>query len=66
MGADACGTLWNGLPEAAPEYRERLEAPFSLEELTIVLHSLLLDKSPGVDGLSSKFYTKVWDLIRLD
>ena len=58
VDADACGTLWNSLPEATPENRERLKSPFSLEKLTIALHCLSLDKSPGVDGLFCEFYTK--------
>jgi len=66
VDVDACSILWNSLPEATTEDRERLEAPFSLEELTIALHSLSLNKSPGVDGLSCEFYNKVWDLIGLD
>lgn len=42
-----------------------IDRPLSVEELTPVVGSLKNNKSPGWDGLTSEFYKKFWDQIKV-
>ena len=48
------------------ERNERLIAPFSLEELTIAIHQMHPDKSPGPDGFNAAFFQIFWPQIRTE
>jgi hypothetical protein len=43
-----------------------LDAPFSEGEITKALFSMKPNKSPGVDGFTSGFFQKHWDLLKHD
>ncbi len=44
--------------------RMRLDAPLTLEELEKAVMALLINKSPGPDGISAEFYKAFWYLIK--
>lgn len=43
-----------------------LEAPFSKEEVSAVVHEIAADKAPGLDGFIGCFLKKVWPIIKQD
>jgi hypothetical protein len=43
-----------------------LEVPFSEEEVWGVIRSQELDKAPGPDGFTGRFYTACWPIIKAD
>ncbi|KAJ1283661.1 hypothetical protein BS78_03G145500 [Paspalum vaginatum] len=43
-----------------------LDSPFSLEETWAVVKELPLDKAPGPDGFTGRFYKVCWDIIKDD
>ena len=43
-----------------------LEAPFSLEEIDLIVSNLPSDKSPGPDGFNTDFIKKCWHIIKED
>ena len=43
-----------------------LEAPFTHEEVEKVLKGMPLDKAPGPDGFTGRFYASGWHIIRDD
>eukprot|EP00061_Rhincodon_typus_P017593 g46352.t1 len=45
---------------------ERLDQPFSLDELTKAFESFEKNKIPGSNGLPAKFYLVLWDIIGQD
>jgi hypothetical protein len=48
------------------EMNSILDAPFSEGEITKALFSMKPNKSPGVDGFTSGFFQKHWDLLKHD
>lgn len=59
-----------GLDLAELGYRRgtcpHLDMPFSAEEVLKVIKSMPLDKAPGPDGFTGRFYYVCWDIIRED
>lgn len=47
------------------ENRSLLE-PFVIEEVRVATFATPLDASPGLDGFSAAFFTKSWELVKLD
>jgi hypothetical protein len=43
-----------------------LESPFSVEGVWSVVKDLPLDKAPGPDGFTGRFYKSCWDIIKED
>lgn len=43
-----------------------LEAPFTEEEVEKIVKSMPLDKAPGPDGFTGRFYAACWNIIRQD
>lgn len=43
-----------------------LDAPISVEEVWTVIKSMAMDKSPGLDGFSGRFYKTCWATIKND
>jgi hypothetical protein len=43
-----------------------LEEPFSLEEAWATIKDMPLDKAPGPDGFTGRFYRSCWDIIKED
>ena len=43
-----------------------LEAPFTHEEVENVVKGMPLDKAPGPDGFTGRFYASGWHIIRDD
>ena len=45
---------------------EHLESPFKDEEVEKVIKSMPMDKAPGPDGFTDRFYATCWDIIKVD
>nr|XP_020147503.1 uncharacterized protein LOC109732728 [Aegilops tauschii subsp. strangulata] len=45
---------------------EHLEAPFSEEEILTAIKSMPMDKAPGPDGFTTRFYACCWGIIKAD
>lgn len=43
-----------------------LEMPFSIEEVERTNKSMPLDKAPGLDGFTGKFFVSCWSIIKWD
>lgn len=43
-----------------------LEVPFSEEEVEKTIKSMPLDKAPGPNGFTGRFYTTCWQIIKHD
>jgi hypothetical protein len=43
-----------------------LESPFSVEEVWNVVKAQELDKAPGPDGFTGRFYVSCWEIIKGD
>jgi hypothetical protein len=43
-----------------------LDEPFSNEEVWVTIRELLMDKPPGPDGFTGRFYKTCWNIIRND
>ena len=43
-----------------------LEAPFLPEEVEKIIKSMPLDKAPGPDGFTGRFYATCWQIIKVD
>nr|XP_040251384.1 uncharacterized protein LOC120968563 [Aegilops tauschii subsp. strangulata] len=43
-----------------------LERPFTEEEVERVIKSMPLDKAPGPDGFTGRFYASCWQIIKVD
>lgn len=43
-----------------------LEAPFSAEEVEKIVKGMPLDKAPGPDGFTGRFYASCWSIIQDD
>lgn len=52
------------VPTLSDVDRERLDRPYSSDELTQALHTLNKGKCPGTDGLTVEFYEAFWGIIR--
>lgn len=50
-------------PTLSPEDKDRLDAPFTNDEMKGALHQLNLNKCPGTDGFNPEFYKAFWDLL---
>ncbi|OMO74062.1 hypothetical protein COLO4_26732 [Corchorus olitorius] len=51
------------LPTLSPEHLEKLNAPFSEEEVKITIFSKGPLKAPGYDGKPALFFQKFWDIV---
>jgi hypothetical protein len=45
---------------------DELDAPFTQEEIAMVIKEMLAEKSPGPDGFIGLFYKKCWTIIKDD
>jgi hypothetical protein len=45
---------------------EKLDAPFSDQEIENALFMMHPNKSPGPDGFTTGFYIKHWDILKVD
>ena len=45
---------------------ERLELPFSKEEVLVALSDLGKDKAPGPDGYTMAFWFFCWDVVKVE
>nr|BDI54638.1 retrotransposon protein, putative, unclassified [Triticum aestivum] len=43
-----------------------LEEPFTVEEVERVIKAMLMDKAPGPDGFTGRFYATCWDIIKVE
>ena len=48
------------------EDNSKMIAPIMTEEISKALHGMNLDKAPGPDGFTARFYTACWDIIQKD
>ena len=48
------------------EDNSKMTAPITTEEISKALHGMNLDKAPGPDGFTARFYTACWDIIQKD
>ncbi|KAK2904012.1 hypothetical protein Q8A73_010669 [Channa argus] len=57
--------LLDGLPQLAQEERAALDSPLTLEELTDVVNQMATGRAPGIDGLSSDFFKRLYTAQKL-
>ena len=50
----------NNIPKLNEEEKEECDLEISLQECTNALRKLANNKSPGIDGLTTDFYKKIW------
>lgn len=43
-----------------------LEVPFTIEEVEKTVKGMPLDKAPGPDGFTGRFYASCWNIIKVD
>lgn len=56
--------LYEDLPKLSETDRQMLDEKLTSNDFTAALKSLSKNKSPGIDGLTTEFYTCFWDLIK--
>ncbi|CAM2118962.1 unnamed protein product [Caretta caretta] len=61
-----CRVLWEELPTVSVGDRDRLELPLTLAKFSEALRRMPTNKSPGMDGLTVKFYRAFWDFLGPD
>ena len=60
-----CGEWLNQLPTISVEQKNKLDKPFTMNEVSnVVLKSMHQGKSPGNDGLTLGIYTLAWKFIK--
>ena len=52
------------IPKISKELYEQLEAPFTLDEISIAMKQLNNDRAPGTDGLTANFYKVFWGKLK--
>lgn len=65
-GAKLGSNFWNPEDLITPEENERLQAPFSAEEIKQAIDSCYAEGAPGPDGLPFLFYQNFWDVVKVD
>lgn len=63
---EACESLFQNIPTLDPCDADDCDGPFSLDELDVAVKQLGLNKSPGLDGLTSEFYQFFWPVLKND
>ncbi|CAM2106800.1 unnamed protein product [Caretta caretta] len=63
---NACTVLWEELPTVSVDNRDRLELPLPLAEFSEAHSHMPTNKSPGMEGLTMKFYRVFWDVLGPD
>ena len=63
---EACECLLRDIPTLDPSDAKDCDRFFSLDELDVAVKQLGRDKSPGLDGLTSEFYTFFWPVLKDD
>ena len=59
--------VWQEIqPQITHSMTEELVLPLTMLELETALQSLADNKCPGMDGLTTRFYKKYWDLFKAD
>jgi hypothetical protein len=53
-------------PKVNEVMNEKLDAPFSDQEIENALFMMHPSKSPGPDGFTAGFYIKHWDILKVD
>lgn len=79
--AKAVDDYYSGLFGSTPERRHalmlnflgleardltHLEVPFTIEEVEKTVKGMPLDKAPGPDGFTGRFYASCWNIIKVD
>ena len=59
-------TLRYDIPQVSEEENEVLMAPFSGEEIKMVVFDMEHNKAPGPDDFSAEFYQFFWEVLKLD
>ena len=62
----AFNLITEDLDRLEPQDAEDLDSPLSLGELDLAVEQLGINKSPGLDGLSSEFFQCFWPLLKND
>lgn len=58
--------LLESLPQLSSEERAALDCGLTLEELTMAINQMPSGRAPGIDGLSTNFYKRFWNIIGTD
>jgi hypothetical protein len=58
--------LWPDSERVSSEINSFFTAPFTMEEIKLVVFGMSSDKAPGPDGFSMIFYQTYWDVIKED
>ncbi|GAB2285164.1 hypothetical protein Dimus_039696 [Dionaea muscipula] len=53
-------------PVLSTELKQQISAPFTVRDVRQALGCIHVDKTPGVDGYSSLFFIKAWDVVGED
>lgn len=55
--------LLEGLPQLSLEEKAALDCELTLEELTVAVNQLASGRAPGIDGLSTDFFKRFWNIL---
>ena len=58
--------LLSGLEQLSEDHKSMCGEGFTFNELTIAMHSLSINKSPGLDGLPVNFFSHFWEILGHD
>lgn len=58
--------LLEGLPQLTLEEKATLALEMTLEELTVVVNQLVSGRAPRINGLSTDFFKRFWNIVGTD
>ena len=58
--------LLEGLPQLIPGEKAALDSELTLDELTAAVNQMASGRAPGIDGLSTDFYKRFWNILGHD
>jgi exonuclease III len=65
LGEEICNNPTVRKMKISQEEKERLDGPFTLEELDRALEDSNMKSAPGIDGINNKFIKLIWHMVRV-